>query len=183
MDRKFRDATPPENAPQRSAIPGDDPFDDLLNDPYATYPADEHTPPDDHSALEAIARDGAGSASRLPASAREPMAPEISSSRWLPADEAENAWRTGTMRAITGKHRAVRPRTRPLPSPKRFRRAAPVRSGFLLVLTIALVIAGTIGAVDLGQQAYRTYQQSRPHVTVTPAPHHATPTLTATPHR
>jgi len=152
----------------------------MLNDPYATYMPE---PQDDRAALEAIAQDGDGSASRLPATIDEARAPAISSSRWLPADEAEQAWRTGTMKAITHKRRAARPPTRPLKPPRRFRRMSPVQSGVLLVVTIALAIAAAVGAVDLGREGYRYYQQSRPHATATPAPKHATPTITVTPHR
>lgn len=189
MERLFRDAGTPENtqpgSPTISDLDdpyhADDPFDDLLNDPYATYSSD---PVDDQAALEAIARDGDGSASRLPATVDEARAPAISSSRWLPADEAEEAWRTGTMKAITHKGRVVRPRTRPLKPPRRFRRMSRFQSGVLLVVTIALAIAASVGAVDLGRQAYQSYQQLRPHATTTPAHPQKTPTttVTATPH-
>ena len=184
MDRMYRDAGTPENTQPSSTTfsdpddpyHSDDPFDDVLNDPYATYSAAA----DDRAALEAIARDGDGSASRLPATVDEARSPAISASRWLPADEAEDAWRTGTMKAITHKRRAVRPHTRPLAPPRRFRRMSRFQSGVLLIVTIALAIAATVGAVDLGRQAYHSYQQLRPHATTTPAHPHTTPTITIT---
>ncbi|GEM_PF-5548901 len=119
---------------------------------------------------------------------REERRPVVSSSRWLPPESPEDEWRTNTMRAITGKQQALRPRRkRTLPAPRRFRRPSPIRSGFLLVITIVLVILGIIGSVDLGRQVYQ-YVHTLQHPTV--VPHHQktpkpiptqAPTATATP--
>lgn len=142
----------------------------------------------DADALAALATEDDDGRAFTPERIAQERNPVVSSSRWLPPESPEDEWRTNTMRAITGKRKALRPRRkRALPTPRRFRKPAPIRSGFLLILTAILVVLGLVGSVELGREAYQ-YVHTIQHPTV--APHHQptakprptqAPTATATP--
>lgn len=69
--------------------------------------------------------------------------PTVAHAAWLRGDDY---WKRTTYIAVTGRHTAVTPTSRPLPRPRRFRRPAPVRSVMVLALTIILIALIPIGA-------------------------------------
>ncbi|HLY31245.1 MAG TPA: hypothetical protein VKQ36_09455 [Ktedonobacterales bacterium] len=183
--------------------------DDAYDDPFAdfedvdTYPPDSFaayhrsyvesptppmgvTPPQrlsDADALAALATEADDGRDLAPAwRVQDERRPVVSASRWLAQESPEDVWRTGTMRAITGKRQAARPpqKKRTLPQPRRFRKPAPIRSGFLLIVTVALGVLALIGSIDLSWQAYHyihTLQQPTTNPTHPKTPHPA-PTTT-----
>jgi hypothetical protein len=107
--------------------------------------------------------------------------PTVESHAWLKRDDY---WQRTTYIAVTGRHTATAPQTRPLPRPRRFRKPAPVRSVLILALTLALIVVIPLGVV-MAQRAGETQIKlptSIPGLTQPTATHTAThtPVPTAT---
>ena len=107
--------------------------------------------------------------------------PTVESRAWLKQDDY---WQRTTYIAVTGRHTAVAPPTRPLPRPRRFRKSSRVRSALVLALTLALIVVIPMGVV-LAQRAAETHitlPSSIPGLTEpTQASHTPTPTATIKP--
>lgn len=76
--------------------------------------------------------------------------PTVQSEAWLTQDDY---WQRTTYIAVTGRHTAQRPPTRPLPRPNRFRRSSPLRSVIVLALTLALIVLIPIGVMVAQREA------------------------------
>lgn len=76
--------------------------------------------------------------------------PTVQSEAWLKQDDY---WQRTTYIAVTGRHTAQRPPTRPLPRPNRFRRPSPLRSVVILALTLALMALIPIGVLVAQREA------------------------------
>lgn len=110
--------------------------------------------------------------------------PTVETRAWLKQDDY---WKRTTYIAVTGRHTAAAPGTRPLPRPKRFQRRSRVRSLLILALTLALIVLIPLGVVVAQQEAAAHIKLptnipglSQPTPTLTPAPT-ATTKPTATP--
>lgn len=79
--------------------------------------------------------------------------PTIESQAWLKQD---NYWQRTTYIAVTGRHTAAAPLTRPLPRPHRFRKSSRARSILILALTLALIVVIPLGVV-MAQHAAETH--------------------------
>lgn len=103
----------------------------------------------------------------LPAESGQPMATtaaDISDERLTKSDERptveSDAWlrqddylQRMTYIAVTGRHTAQRPPTRPLPRPHRFRPPSRTRSIVILALTLALIVLIPIGVIVAQREA------------------------------
>jgi hypothetical protein len=104
--------------------------------------------------------------------------PTVESQAWLKQDDY---WQRTTYIAVTGRHTAAAPPTRPLPRPHRFRKSSRVRSILVLALTLALIVVIPMGVV-MAQRAAETHitlPTGIPGLTEPTQPIH-TPTPTAT---
>ena len=79
--------------------------------------------------------------------------PTVESQAWLKQDDY---WQRTTYIAVTGRHTAAAPPTRPLPRPHRFRKSSRVRSILVLALTLALIVVIPMGVV-MAQRAAETH--------------------------
>ena len=70
--------------------------------------------------------------------------PTVEHGAWLKQDDY---WKRTTYVAATGRQTASAPASRPMPRPSRFRKPAPVRSSFLLLLTLALIVLIPLGVL------------------------------------
>ncbi len=107
--------------------------------------------------------------------------PTVETQAWLKKDDY---WQRTTYIAVTGRHTAAAPQTRPLPRPRRFRRPSPLRSLLILALTVALIVLIPIGVVIAQREAttHIKLPNSIPGLSQPTATHTAThtPTPTAT---
>lgn len=106
--------------------------------------------------------------------------PTVESRAWLKQDDY---WQRTTYIAVTGRHTASAPPTRPLPRPHRFRKSSRVRSLLTLALTLALIVVIPVGVL-LAQHAAETHIKlptSIPGLTAPTPTHTPAPTVTAKP--
>jgi hypothetical protein len=122
-------------------------------------------------------------AERLTGDAGEPdsaggVRPTVESQAWLKQDDY---WQRTTYIAVTGRHTAAAPPTRPLPRPHRFRKSSRVRSILVLALTLALIVVIPMGVVmaQRAAQTHITLPTNIPGLTEPTQPIH-TPAATAT---
>jgi hypothetical protein len=104
--------------------------------------------------------------------------PTVESQAWLKQDDY---WQRTTYIAVTGRHTAAAPPTRPLPRPHRFRKSSRVRSILVLALTLALIVVIPMGVVmaQRAAQTHITLPTNIPGLTEPTQPIH-TPAATAT---
>lgn len=109
--------------------------------------------------------------------AEEDERPTVELKAWIRRDDY---WQRTTYIALTGRQTSAAPLTRPLPRPQRFRRSSPMRSGLILLLTLALIVLIPVGVLVAKQEA-EAHIKIPTAIPGIPGLSQSTPTLTPLP--